>query len=144
MLVARTEILLSDPSRISEAIDKLVAFAGAGADCLYAPGVVEKADIADMVRAVAPKPVNLLVMRPGLSQAEIADIGVRRISVGGGLARAAWGAVVRMAEAMKTGSFEGLASRTSNKQLNEIFDRFAWSTPPNSTENHNEARDRPG
>jgi 2-methylisocitrate lyase-like PEP mutase family enzyme len=125
VLVARTEILLSDPARISKAIDKLVAFADAGADCLYAPGVIETADITDMVRAVAPKPVNLLLMRPGLSQAEIADIGVRRISVGGGLARAAWGAVMRMAEAMKAGSFEGLASGTSNKQLNEIFDRFA-------------------
>ena len=125
VLVARTEILLSDPSLVSEAIDKLVAFADAGADCLYAPGVVEKADIVDMVRAVAPKSVNLLVMRPGLNQAEIADAGVRRISVGGGLARAAMGAVMRMAEAMKAGSFDGLASGTSNRQLNEIFSRFA-------------------
>ena len=123
VLVARTEILLSDPTRVSEAIDKLVAFADAGADCLYAPGVIEKADIASMVRAVAPKPVNLLVMRPDATQAEIADLGVRRISVGGGLARAAWGAVMRMAEAMKVGSFEGLASGTSNKQLNDIFGR---------------------
>lgn len=123
ILVARTEILLSDPTRVSQAIDKLVAFADAGADCLYAPGVIEKADIASMVRAVAPKPVNLLVMRPDATQAEIADLGVRRISVGGGLARAAWGAVMRMAEAMKAGSFEGLASGTSNKQLNDIFGR---------------------
>jgi 2-methylisocitrate lyase-like PEP mutase family enzyme len=102
-----------------------VAFAGAGADCLYAPGVVEKADIADMVRAVAPKSVNLLVMHPDLNQAEIADAGVRRISVGGGLARAAIGAIMRMAEAMRAVSFEGLASGTSNKQFNEIFAHFA-------------------
>jgi len=123
VLVARTEILLSDPTRVSEAIDKLVAFADAGADCLYAPGVAEKADIAAMVRAVAPKPVNLLARNPGLSLAEIADLGIRRVSAGGGLARAAWSAATRMAEAMKAGSFEGLASGTSNKQLNEIFSR---------------------
>ncbi|GGF49536.1 hypothetical protein GCM10011611_64950 [Aliidongia dinghuensis] len=123
ILVARTEILLSNPTRVAEAIDKLVAFADAGADCLYAPGVAEKEDIAAMVRAVAPKPVNLLIRNPGLSQAEIADLGVRRISGGGGLARAAWSAAMRMAEAMKAGSFEGLASGTSNKQLKEIFSR---------------------
>jgi 2-methylisocitrate lyase-like PEP mutase family enzyme len=78
-----------------------------------------------MVRAVAPKPVNLLATRPNLTLAEITDLGLRRTSVGGGLARAAWGGVMRMAEAMKSGSFEGLASCTSNKQLNEIFGRFA-------------------
>lgn len=121
ILVARTEILLSDATRVSEAIDKLVAFAAAGADCLYAPGLKEKADIAALVRAVSPKPVNLLVRTPDASMAEIADLGVRRISVGGGLARAAWGAVIRVAEAMKRGSFEGLASGTTNKNLNEIF-----------------------
>jgi 2-methylisocitrate lyase-like PEP mutase family enzyme len=124
VLVARTEILLSDASRVSEAIDKLVAFAEAGADCLYAPGVFATADITAMVRAVAPKPVNLLVRNPDLSHAQIADLGVRRISVGGGLARAAWGGVLRMAEAMQAGSFEGLASGAPGKQLNEIFGRF--------------------
>jgi len=121
ILVARTEILLSDPSRVSEAIDSLVAFADAGADCLYAPGVAEKADILAMVRAVAPKPLNFLVRRPDLTHAEIAELGVGRISVGGGLARAAWGGVIRMAEAMKRGSFEGLASGITNAQLNDIF-----------------------
>jgi 2-methylisocitrate lyase-like PEP mutase family enzyme len=121
ILVARTEILLGDPARVSDAIDKLVAFADAGADCLYAPGVVEKADIATMVKAVAPRPLNFLVRRPELTHAEIAGLGVRRISVGGGLARAAWGSVIRMAEAMMKGSFEGLASGVTNAQLNEIF-----------------------
>lgn len=124
MLIARTEILLSDQSRVAEAIDKLVAFADAGADCLYAPGVTAKTDIADMVRAVAPKPINLLVTRPGITLGEYSQLGVRRISVGGGLARAAWGAVMKMAEAMRVGSFEGLSSGTSNRQLNEIFGRF--------------------
>ena len=124
ILVARTEILLSDPSRVGEAIDKLTLFAEAGADCLYAPGIVEKADIAAMVRALAPKPVNILMMRPGLSVAELADLGVRRISIGGGLARAAWDGMLRMADQLKAGSFHGLVSGTSSKQLNEIFSAF--------------------
>jgi 2-methylisocitrate lyase-like PEP mutase family enzyme len=86
VLVARTETLLVDPSTISLAIDKLVAFADAGADCLYAPGVREKGEIASIVRAVAPKPVNVVMMRPGLSLAELTDLGVRRVSIGGAIA----------------------------------------------------------
>ncbi|TWB15362.1 isocitrate lyase/PEP mutase family protein [Nitrospirillum bahiense] len=125
LLVARTEILLSDPSCVTEAIDKMVALAEAGADCLYAPGLVDKADVVALVRAVAPKPVNLLVMRPGPSLAEIADWGVRRVSVGGGLARAAWGGFLRAAETLRGGSFDGLAAGASGKQLNEIFGAFS-------------------
>src|SRR5918996_670891 len=94
ILVARTEGLLSDPGALKPAIDKLVAFAEAGADCLYAPGVSGKEDIAAMVRAVAPKPLNVLVMGPEIGVAEFADLGVRRISVGGALARVAWAAVL--------------------------------------------------
>jgi 2-methylisocitrate lyase-like PEP mutase family enzyme len=120
-LVARTEILLADPAARTPAIDKLVAFADAGADCLYAPGVKDKADIAAMVRAVAPKPVNVLMFAPGLSVAELAELGVRRISVGGALARVAWAAMISAAEQMKAGSFDGLASAGRSKQLNEIF-----------------------
>jgi 2-methylisocitrate lyase-like PEP mutase family enzyme len=121
LLVARTEGLLSDPAAVGVAIDRLVAFADAGADCLYAPGVKHKTDIAAMVRAVAPKPLNVLVTGPGLGMAELADLGVRRISIGGALARTAWGAVIRAAEQMKAGSFEGLAGAASGKALNEIF-----------------------
>ena len=69
------------------AIEKLVAFADAGADCLYAPGARNRHDIAELVKAVAPKPINIVMMRPGLSFAELADLGVRRISIGGALAR---------------------------------------------------------
>lgn len=87
ILVGRTEWLLDDPTAIVPTIDKLVALAEAGADCLYAPGVREKADIAAMVRAVAPKPVNVVMSRPGLSLAELADLGVRRVSLGGAVAR---------------------------------------------------------
>lgn len=124
ILVARTEGLLIDPTQVSRAIDKLVAFAAAGADCLFAPGVRDKPDIAAMVRAVAPKPLNVVMWRPGPSVAELADLGVRRISVGGALARVAWTAVLAVAEQLKTGSFDGLANATPSRQLNDIFASF--------------------
>jgi 2-methylisocitrate lyase-like PEP mutase family enzyme len=124
ILVARTEGMLRDPSALTPAIDKLVAFADAGADCLFAPGVRKPDDIATLVRAVAPKPVNVLVMSPGISVAELADLGVRRISVGGGLARVAWGAALAAIEQLKAGSFEGLANGASGKQMNDAFGGF--------------------
>jgi 2-methylisocitrate lyase-like PEP mutase family enzyme len=83
VLVARTELLLREPDAISAAIDKLLAFADAGADCLYAPGVKKREDIRAMVQAVAPKPVNVLVMDPDATLSEMAELGVRRLSVGG-------------------------------------------------------------
>lgn len=124
ILVARTEGLLIDPGAVTEAIDKLVAFAGEGADCLYAPGVGKKEDIAAMVRAVAPKPVNVLVMGPGLTAKELEDLGVRRISVGGALSLSGWGAMIAASEKLKAGSFDGLGGATSGGQLNEIFAKF--------------------
>jgi 2-methylisocitrate lyase-like PEP mutase family enzyme len=124
ILVARTEGLLSDPGAIHPAIDKLVAFAEAGADCLYAPGVREKADIATLVQAVAPKPLNVLMMGPGLSAAELADLGVRRISVGGALARVIWAALLSAAQQLKAGSFDGLTGGIPGQHLNEIFGSF--------------------
>jgi 2-methylisocitrate lyase-like PEP mutase family enzyme len=124
ILVARTEGLLSDPAALTPAIDKLVAFAAAGADCLYAPGVRDKADIATMVRAVAPKPLNVLMMGPGLNVAEMADLGVRRISIGGALARMAWGGMIAAAEQMQLPSFSGFDGGAPGKQLNAIFGGF--------------------
>jgi 2-methylisocitrate lyase-like PEP mutase family enzyme len=124
ILVARTEGLLIDPRAVTPAIDRLVAFAEAGADCLYAPGVIDKGDIAAMVQAVAPKPLNVLMMRPGLRFSELAELGVRRISVGGGLARVAYGAMINAAEQMNAGSFDGLAGAMQGKVLNEIFRTF--------------------
>lgn len=121
ILVARTERLLLDAKAVTTAIDSLVAFAEAGADCLFAPGVRDKADIAAMVRAVAPKPVNVMMTMPGMSVAELADLGVRRISIGGALARVAWGAMMTAAEQIKAGSFDGLAAGAPGKRLNEIF-----------------------
>jgi 2-methylisocitrate lyase-like PEP mutase family enzyme len=124
VLVARTEGLLSDPTALRPAVDKLVAFAEAGADCVYAPGVRDKADIKTLVDAVRPTPLNVVMMRPGLSVGELAELGVRRISVGGALARVAWGAFVAAVEQIKTGSFDGLGSGLPGKQLNDVFGRF--------------------
>jgi len=125
ILVARTEILLHDAAQVTQAIDKLVAFADAGADCLYAPGVTKREDIAAMVKAVAPKPVNVLMWGPGFTVAELADLGVRRISIGGTLARVAWQAMLNAAEQIKSGSFDGLANVAPGRKLNEIFAGFS-------------------
>jgi 2-methylisocitrate lyase-like PEP mutase family enzyme len=130
ILVARTEGLLIDPKAVAPAIDKLVAFVEAGADCLYAPGVKNKADITAMVRAVAPKPVNVLALEPYLSLAEYADLGVRRISVGGALSRVAWGAMMSAAEQIKAGSFDCLKSGAPGAKLNQLLGNFPQ--PPSS------------
>ena len=92
LLVARAEGLLHDPQSGADTIERLVRFKEAGADCLYAPGVRDPAVIAEMVAAVAPKPLNVLLMGPQMRVADLAELGVRRVSVGGSLARAAWNA----------------------------------------------------
>jgi 2-methylisocitrate lyase-like PEP mutase family enzyme len=89
LLVGRSEGFLVGRTDLSPTIDRLVAYAEAGADCLYAPGIRENADIAAVVSAVAPKPVNALLLA-GMRVADLAEAGVRRVSVGGGLAAAAW------------------------------------------------------
>jgi 2-methylisocitrate lyase-like PEP mutase family enzyme len=129
ILVARTEGLLTG-GKVSAAIDKLVAMADAGADCLYAPGLgmtglTTKEDVISLVKAVAPKPVNVLVMGPGNTVAEYADMGVRRISVGGALAQVAWAAVLKAAEELKAGALNALSSNVSGTQLNNLFAQFA-------------------
>ena len=105
LLVARTEILLDEPDALSAAIDKLVAFAGAGADCLTHP-VSGRDDIRAMVQAVAPKPLNVLADRPAMPLSELAGLGVRRVSVGGSLARVGWAAAVAAAKGIKGRSLE--------------------------------------
>jgi 2-methylisocitrate lyase-like PEP mutase family enzyme len=87
--------------------------------------VKKKEDIAAMVRAVAPKPLNVLMFGPGLCVAELADLGVRRISVGGALARVALGAMMAAAEEIRRGSFFGLAKAGPGKRFNDIFASFA-------------------
>lgn len=98
------------------------AYANAGADCLYAPGLRTKAEVQAVVAAVAPKPVNLLVgWASNWTLTEIANMGVRRISVGGALARAAWGGFQRAAELLAQGSFRGIADAASAANLNTFF-----------------------
>lgn len=125
VLTARCEAyLVDDPDPQRTALDRLVAYAEAGADCLFAPGVSDPAAIRAMVEAVAPRPVNVLVSRPvpGLGVARLAELGVRRISVGSALARVAWGAFARAARAIAdTGSFELLADAMSFDELEELF-----------------------
>ena len=127
VLTARCEAYLvgqSDP--FDTALKRLVAFADAGADCLFAPGVREAAEIAAMVKAVSPRPVNVLVSAPSPAHsiARLADLGVRRISVGSALARVAWGAFMRAAQDIKnTGSFDGLAGAASFSEINVVMGR---------------------
>src|SRR6201996_5867347 len=124
VLVAQTDGLLIDSTSVTSTTDRLVAFAEAGADCLYAPGVKNRQDIASMVRAVAPKPLSVLMMGLDLTVAELADLGVRRISVDGGLARIAWDAQLSAARRMQNSSFDGLSCNTSNSELNNRFGKF--------------------
>jgi 2-methylisocitrate lyase-like PEP mutase family enzyme len=123
VLTARCEAwLVGHPSAQKVAVDRLVAFAEAGADCLYAPGVREPDDIRTIVRAVAPKPVNVLVGRPGLTVTQLADLGVRRISVGSALSRVAWGAFMRaVQEIADAGTFESFGDAGAFADLNEVF-----------------------
>lgn len=120
ILVGRTEGLLDDPSAVKSSVDRLVMLAEAGADCLYAPGVRDHADIAAMVRAVAPRPLNVLAMSPDTSFAALRDLGVRRVSIGGSLARVAWKATRAAAEQLLAGSFAGLTG-TPSGELNGMF-----------------------
>lgn len=123
VFTARCEAwLVGHPDARQTALDRLVAFADAGADCLYAPGVRQPEDIAAIVQAVSPKPVNVLVSSPGLSVAQLADLGVRRISVGSALARVAWGAFIRAAESIaETGAFDSFAESSRFADLNQLF-----------------------
>lgn len=123
--VARTEsYLVGHPEPLKESIKRLTAYAEAGADVLYAPGPRTREEIREVVRAVAPKPVNAIVMANfGLTVAELADLGVRRISLGSALARVAWGAFIWAAEAiMEKGSFEGFDEAAPFQLLNEVFE----------------------
>lgn len=127
VLTARCEAwLVGDASPLQTALDRLVAYADAGADCLYAPGVRAPNEIKEIVTAVHPKAVNVLVgsSAPGLTVPKLADLGVRRISVGSALSRAAWGAVMRAAKGIADdGVFDGLDDAAPFPELNEIFER---------------------
>jgi 2-methylisocitrate lyase-like PEP mutase family enzyme len=123
ILVARTECFLVGRTDIDEVTCRLRAFAETGADCLYAPGIRSREEITAVVQAVAPKPVNLLISAPGsLTMSDAAALGVRRVSVGGALARSAWGALMRAAgELAKNGRFDGFADAAPHGELNDFF-----------------------
>jgi 2-methylisocitrate lyase-like PEP mutase family enzyme len=125
VLTGRCEAwLVGDPDPLNTALDRLTAYAEAGADCLYAPAVSDPGEIAQIVNAVAPRPVNVLVsgFNHQLTLSGLANLGVRRISVGSGLALAAWGAFLRAAKDIKTnGTFNLLADNAPSAELNELF-----------------------
>jgi 2-methylisocitrate lyase-like PEP mutase family enzyme len=126
LLVGRAECFIVGRPDLDETIARLKAYAQAGADCLYAPGIREREQISAVIAAVAPKPVNLLVGSTSeLTVNDIAALGVRRISVGGALARAAWGGFMRAAKLIaERGKFD-FSDAASGQQLNALFDRDA-------------------
>lgn len=122
LLTGRCEAFLVGKDDLGMVIDRLQAYAEAGADCLYAPGFKNREQLSAVVKAVAPKPVNLLVGASGLSVAEAANLGVRRISVGGSLARTAWAGFMRAArEIAEKGTFTELGSGYPGGELNKMF-----------------------
>jgi 2-methylisocitrate lyase-like PEP mutase family enzyme len=125
VLVGRAECFLVGRPDIDVAVGRLKAYAQAGADCLYAPGIRTPEHIRAVVEAVAPKPVNLLVGWAGdLTLPDIAALGVRRVSVGGALARAAWGGFMRAAKLIAAeGRFDGFTATASGTDLDEMFQR---------------------
>jgi len=119
LLVARAENFWLGRPDLEDTIRRLRAYAEAGADCLYAPGLKAREDIAAVVAAVAPRPVNLLIgAAGGLSLAEAAALGVRRVSVGGALARCAWGAFMKAAQDVALGRFDAFADAMPGAELN--------------------------
>lgn len=126
MLVGRCESFLIGQPDLKATIARLIAYAEAGADCLYAPAIRNKEQIATVVKELSPKPINILVGSPGLTVAELADLGVRRISIGGALARAAWGGLLRAArEIAEKGTFSELAHAVPHGEINSFFAKAA-------------------
>ena len=124
MLTARAECYhVGHPDPLGETLRRLQAYAAAGADVLFAPGPQRPDEITTLVDAVAPKPLNLLVVRDiGLSVDDIEALGVRRISVGGALALAAWTGFIDAARSLKSnGSFAGLANLVPYAEINGLF-----------------------
>ncbi len=122
LLTGRCEAFLRGQKDLNLVIDRLTGYAEAGADCLYAPGISTKEEISAVVKAVHPKPVNLLIGASGLSLGEVTELGVRRISVGGSLARTAWAGFMKAAKEMaEKGTFSELANGYPGGELNKMF-----------------------
>jgi 2-methylisocitrate lyase-like PEP mutase family enzyme len=124
LLVGRAENFIVGRPDLDDAIRRLQAYAEAGADCLYAPGIKTSAQISAVVAAVAPKPVNLLIgFATELTLADVEALGVRRVSVGGALARSAWGGFMRAAQTIATeGRFDGFTGLPAGAELNALFE----------------------
>jgi 2-methylisocitrate lyase-like PEP mutase family enzyme len=123
ILTGRSEGFLRGVPDLAETIRRLTAYAVAGADCLYAPGIKTREEIAAIVKAVAPKPINVLMGAPSdLRVGDLAALGVRRISTGGSLARAAWGGLMRATkEIAENGSFNGFSAAAAGAEILKAF-----------------------
>jgi len=123
LLVGRAEGFLVGREKLDQVINRLVKYSEAGADCLYAPGFKDRDSNKAIVEAVAPKPVNVLIGGPGgLTMRDAAEMGARRVSVGGAFARAAWSGFIRAAkELMENGTFDELTHATSYAELQKLF-----------------------
>jgi 2-methylisocitrate lyase-like PEP mutase family enzyme len=123
VLTARAENFLVGKPDFNDAVERIKAYAAAGADCLYIPGLTTKEQIVSVVQAVTPKPVNVLMATAGkFTVQELAALGVRRISVGSGLSRVAWGAFMRAAGQLAQGGlFDGFKDLASHPELNKFF-----------------------
>ena len=122
VLTGRSEGFIAGRPDLTETLRRLTAYAEAGADCLFAPGIRDASQIEAVVRAVAPKPVNVVVGSDFTTVSQLATLGVRRISTGGGLARAAWTACVEAAqEIARQGSFTALGRALPGVEVDRFF-----------------------
>ncbi len=123
MLVGRAENYFVGRPDLDDTVERLLVYSQAGADCLYAPGLRTREEIQTVVQAIAPKPVNVLIgWNSELTVEALAELGVRRISVGGALARAAWGGFIDAARRMiEQGRFDGFGGTPSGAELNELM-----------------------
>ena len=122
LLTGRCEAILRQAGDLGEVSRRLAAYAEAGADVLYAPGLKTPEEVAEVVRVAGKLPVNVVVGAPGLTRAQLEDLGVKRISVGGALARVAWGALMRAAKDIaETGHFDAFAGLPSAGEITAAF-----------------------
>ena len=122
LLTARSEAILRQVGGLPEALRRLAAYAEAGADVLYAPMVRTAEEVAEVMRVAGKLPVNVLVGWPGLTKRELEDLGVKRISVGGALARAAWGGLIKAArDIAEHGRFDAFANLPTMGDITGAF-----------------------
>jgi 2-methylisocitrate lyase-like PEP mutase family enzyme len=124
LLTARSEAILRQAGGLPEALRRLAAYAEAGADVLYAPMVKTAAEVAEVVRVAGKLPVNVLAGWPGFTKRELEDLGVKRISVGGALALAAWGSFMRAAKDIaEHGRFDAFANPPTRSEIMAAFEK---------------------